>query len=81
MREKWSNAKKGKSQGIKNNRKFEEDKILPKYIRRIYGKYTGYCIDSHPLCKCKKFTSIKLDMDTKLQLAKIYLDLLNKINT
>lgn len=76
-RKKWSDVKKGVSQGIKNNRKFEEDKILPKYIRKIRGKYSGYCIDSHPLCKCKKFTSIKLDMNTKLQLAKSYLDTLN----
>jgi group I intron endonuclease len=73
----WSDVKKGKSQGIKNNRKYKEDNVLPKYIRKIRGKYQGYCIDSHPLCKCKKFTSKKLSMDEKLTLAKNYLDILN----
>jgi hypothetical protein len=69
----WSKAKLGVSQGIKNNRKFDEDKNLPKYIRRIRGKYEGYAVDSHPKCKCKKFTSIKLSMDEKLSLAVSFL--------
>lgn len=73
----WSNAKKNRSQGIKNNRKHEEDKVLPKYIRRIRGKYEGYCVDSHPLCKCKKFTSKKLTMENKLNLAIQFLNNLN----
>lgn len=75
----WSDVKKGRSQGIKNNRKFE-DKELPKYIRRIRDKYQGYCIDSHPLCKCKKFTSVKLSMEEKLQKAKEYLNILNNMD-
>jgi len=75
----WSNAKKGKDQGIKNNRKFEEDKVLPKYLRRIRGKYEGYCIDSHPLCKCKKFTSVKLTMEEKYKNALEYLLNLNNM--
>lgn len=73
----WSEAKKGKPQDNKNNRKYEEDKCLPKYIRRIRGRYEGFCIDSHPLCKCKKFTSIKITMDEKY---KICLNYLNKLN-
>lgn len=73
----WSDVKKNRSQGLKDNRKYSEDKCLPKYIRRIRGKYEGYCIDSHPLCKCKKFTSIKLTMGEKLTLATEYLEILN----
>lgn len=75
----WSDVKKGRSQGIKNNRKYDEDKNLPKYIRRIRGESEGYCIDSHPFCKCKKFTSKKLNMDEKLTLATDYLDILNNM--
>lgn len=75
----WSDAKKGKPQDNKNNRKYEEDKTLPKYIRRIRGRYDGYCIDSHPLCKCKKFTSIKLSMEQKYILCINYLEELNKM--
>ena len=76
-REIWRNAKLGKSQGIKNNRKYLEDKELPKYIRRIRGKYNGFCIDSHPMCKCKKFTSIKLTSEEKFQSA---LDFLKQLD-
>ena len=57
------------------NRKYEEDYGLPKYIRRIRGKYEGYAIDSHPLCKTKKFQSVKLTMDIKLCLP-IYFSLI-----
>ena len=54
----WSNAKKGISQGIKNNRKHEEDNDLPKYIRRLRGISDGYVVDSHPKYNHqKKFTS------------------------
>lgn len=74
----WSNAKIGRSQGIKNNRKHKEDSCLPKYIRKIRGKYEGYVIDSHPLCRCKKFTSTKLTMDEKFRLANEFLEELNK---
>lgn len=77
----WSDVKKNRSQGIKNNRKYLEDSCLPKYIRKIRGKYEGYCIDSHPLCKSKKFTSSKLTMDEKLTLAKEYLKSLNNMVT
>ena len=73
----WSDAKKGKDQGIKNNRKYEEDKLLPKYIRKIRGKYEGYCIDSHPLCKCKKFISVKYTMEQKLNMTIEFLKSLN----
>jgi hypothetical protein len=73
----WSDAKKGKDQGIKNNRKYEEDKLLPKYIRKIRGKYEGYSVDSHPLCKCKKFTSNKYTMEQKLNMAIDFLKSLN----
>ncbi len=73
----WSNAKKGKPQDNKDNRKYKEDKNLPKYIRRIRGRYDGYCIDSHPLCKCKKFTSKKLTMDEKYSLC---INLLEELN-
>jgi group I intron endonuclease len=73
----WSEAKKGKPQGNKNNRKNKEDGLLPKYIRRIRNGGEGYCIDSHPLCKCKKFTAKKFTMDEKLEMAKAYLKQLN----
>ena len=73
----WSDAKKGKDQGIKNNRKYEEDKLLPKYIRKIRGNYEGYCIDSHPLCNCKKFTSVKYTMEQKLNMTIEFLKSLN----
>jgi group I intron endonuclease len=73
----WSEAKKGKPQDNKNNRKYEEDRLLPKYIRRLRKESEGYCIDSHPLCKTKKFTSKKFTMDEKLEMAKAYLKQLN----
>jgi group I intron endonuclease len=76
----WSEAKKGKPQDNKNNRKHEEDRLLPKYIRRLRKESEGsegYCIDSHPLCKCKKFTAKKFTMDEKLEMAKAYLKQLN----
>jgi hypothetical protein len=66
----WSNAKKGISQGIKNNRKHEEDNDLPKYIRRLRGISDGYVVDSHPKYNHqKKFTSKKLTMEEKYNLA------------
>jgi hypothetical protein len=73
----WSKAKKGVPQNNKKNRKYEEDYNLPKYVRRIRGRYEGYCIDSHPLCKCKKIQSIKLTMEEKY---KITIDILNELN-
>ena len=73
----WSKVKKGVPQDNKKNRKYDEDYSLPKYIRRVRGKYWGYCIDSHPLCKCKKFTSIKLSDSEKYKLA---IDHLNNLN-
>jgi hypothetical protein len=76
-REIWSKAKKGKPQDNKNNRKYEEDKYLPKYIRRIRGNSEGFCIDSHPLCKCKKYTSKKLTMEEKYTECLKYLNELN----
>lgn len=77
----WSDAKKGKPQDNKNNRKYPEDNMLPKYIRRIRGKYEGYCIDSHPLCNSKKFTSRKISMEEKLIQAKEFLKKLdNTVN-
>ena len=51
--------------------------VLIHKITSPRGKYEGYCIDSHPLCKCKKFTSIKLTMGEKLTLATEYLEILN----
>ena len=77
----WSEVKKGKPQDNKNNRKYEEDRLLPKYIRRIRTGSEGsegYCIDSHPLCKRKKFTSKKFTMDEKLEMAMTYLKELNE---
>jgi group I intron endonuclease len=66
----WSEAKKGVSQGIKDNRKYEEDKNLPKYIRRLRGVSEGYAIDSHPKYNHQKvFTSKKLTMEEKYNLA------------
>jgi hypothetical protein len=66
----WSKAKKGVSQGIKNNRKYKEDNILPKYIRRIRGVSNGYIVDSHPQHNHQKsFTSKKLTMEEKYNLA------------
>jgi hypothetical protein len=76
-REIWSKAKKGKPQDNKNNRKYEEDKCLPKYIRRIRGNYEGFCIDSHPICKCKKYTSKNLTMEEKYAECLKYLNELN----
>jgi group I intron endonuclease len=73
----WSNVKKGKPQNNKNNRKYKDDQKLPKYMRCIRGKYEGYCVDSHPLCNCKKFTSIKLTMDEKYSLCIKFLEELN----
>lgn len=73
----WSEAKKGIPQNNKKNRKYEEDYLLPKYIRRIRGTYSGYCIDSHPLCRSKKFTSKKI---TDIQKYNLTIEFLNKLN-
>jgi hypothetical protein len=73
----WSNVKKGVPQDNKKNRKYEEDYNLPKYIRKLRGKYEGYAIDSHPLCKSKKFQSVKFTMEEKYNLANDYLCKLN----
>lgn len=74
----WSDAKKGIPQNKKKKRKYEEDDILPKYIRRIRGKYSGYCVDSHPKCKNKKFTSKKFSMEENLKKAIEFLKTLNR---
>lgn len=70
----WSNAKKGIPQKKKRKRLNDEDNCLPKYVRRIRGKYSGYAIDSHPKCKCKKFTSLKYSMEEKYKLTIEYLN-------
>lgn len=75
----WSEAKKNIPQDNKKNRKYEEDYKLPKYIRRIRGRYTGYVIDSHPLCRSKRFTFVKLSDEEKYELALKYLNNLNNM--
>ena len=77
----WSDAKKNIPQDNKQNRKFSEDYLLPKYLRCLRGKSEGYSIDSHPLCKCKKFTSKKLSKEEKYNLAVFYLNELNNKTT
>lgn len=68
----------GKNKGKqlpKMDRKREEDKDLPKYLRSYYdssGK-SGYRISNHPVLQDRTFVSKKLTMEEKLVLALEYL--------
>lgn len=48
---------------------------LPRYIRHVKSeKYEGFEVNYHPTLKNKKWTSMKLSMDSKLNLATTYIN-------
>ena len=74
----------GKNKGKileKKERKREEDKNLPKYLRYYTdssGK-EGYRISNHPKLKDKSFLGKTILLETKLQLALTYLEQIQQI--
>lgn len=75
----WSDVKKGVQQTKRRHRKRATENNLPKYILHYKsGKYEGYEVNSHPLCKSKKFTKSKYTMAERLQMA---IDFINSLET
>lgn len=54
--------------------KYDKYENLPRYIRQIDNeRYTGFEVKFHPTLKNRKWTNMKLSMDSKLELANNYL--------
>lgn len=75
----------GKNKGKeypRRERKFEEDKDLPKYVRSYRDKNgkNGYRVCNHPCLKDKSFLSKSLTMEEKLQCALEYLNSSERFN-